>query len=261
MTTGTISRQPEQLLEYARRYHALGWVLTRVQHGGKRPIDDGWQTATPPTAAAVEEWFSRGRFNIGLRTGAVSGGIVDRDSDAEALVPYVNALAPAWLRDCPRYARGDRPHLLLRPDPLPPYRKYAVAGHTLVEVRGDGHQSVLPPSLHPSGAQYRWLVEPHQPPVVPLWEMDTFIENVLFAYALGLGWKRGVRQDVVLAAAGWLGRRGLAEERVQQVIEAAARCAADEEIAKRLDAISGTIAKVRVEQDRKSTRLNSSHVS
>ncbi len=248
MTTGTISRQPEQLLEYARRYHALGWVLTRVQHGGKRPIDDGWQTATPPTAAAVEEWFSRGRFNIGLRTGAVSGGIVDLDIDAEALVPYVNALAPAWLRDCPRYARGDRPHLLLRPDPLPPYRKYAVAGHTLVEVRGDGHQSVLPPSLHPSGAQYRWLVEPHQPPVVPLWEMDTFIENVLFAYALGLGWKRGVRQDVVLAAAGWLGRRGLAEERVQQVIEAAARCAADEEIAKRLDAISGTIAKVRVEQ-------------
>src|SRR5579885_3610393 len=114
MTTGTISRQPEQLLEYARRYHALGWVLTRVQHGGKRPIDDGWQTATPPTAAAVEEWFSRGRFNIGLRTGAVSGGIVDLDIDAEALVPYVNALAPAWLRDCPRYARGDRPHLLLR---------------------------------------------------------------------------------------------------------------------------------------------------
>jgi hypothetical protein len=228
----------------AASYGELGWALTRVRHGDKQPIDDGWQSAPRPTRAELGDWFDGARFNIGLRTGALSGGLVDLDCDDERLAPYLDVLAPDWLRASPRWTRGGRPHLLTAPVPLPGYRKYIYAGSTVLELRGDGHQSVLPPSLHPSGERYRWLSGPHQPPSVPLEELSTYVENVLLAFALGQGWHVGTRQDLSLAAAGWLARRGWSPARAAQVIDAAARVAGDDEAAKRVRAVEDSFRTV-----------------
>lgn len=208
------------LLHAAQQYHALGWTLTRVEPGGKAPLDTAWQHAHPPSPAELDRWFGRDGCNIGLRTGGVSAGIHDLDVDDEALGRLAGQLAPPWVADCPTWTRGNRPHLLVRlADPLP-YRAYRYAGRIVLELRGDGHQSVLPPSRHPSGDRYRWLRGPLHPPLVHPAELDAFLDDLLIAFALHAGWTDGSRHLLALPAAGWLARRGVPEARTQRIIVA-----------------------------------------
>jgi hypothetical protein len=48
-----------------------------------------------------------------------------------------------------------------------------------VEVRGSNRYVVCPPSLHPSGKEYRWLTEPEllEPPTVNLSQIDWLVDN------------------------------------------------------------------------------------
>lgn len=54
------------------------------------------------------------------------------------------------------------------------YRKIAIAPGEALELRGEGHQSVLPPSPHPITGFYRWLNSPEETDVAraPNWVID-----------------------------------------------------------------------------------------
>ncbi len=56
-------------------------------------------------------------------------------------------------------------------------RKIATAAGEALELRGEGHQSVLPPSPHPLTGQYRWLNRPDTTPVAqaPDWVIELLI--------------------------------------------------------------------------------------
>lgn len=122
---------------------------------GKTPMI-GWKSVQTilPTKKNVTAWWTRWpNANIGMATGALSGVVVlDCDSgDARALAMERGGLdkTPAVFTGKPG---GIHYHLK---HPAEVVRNFA---HKLpgLDFRGDGGYVLLPPSLHASGASYRW---------------------------------------------------------------------------------------------------------
>ena len=112
-----------------------------------------------PEGARFEDLFINA--NIGVMVGATSGNLVDIDCDTqEAYKRTGEELAKqgifAW-----QYASSRGGHYLL----LVQEGELANTKHNGVEIYGNLHYAVLPPSLHPSGVFYCWQsVEPRQLP-------------------------------------------------------------------------------------------------
>lgn len=151
-------------LHDALQYHDLGLCVIPIKHGTKK-ADCAWRQfqSTPPDEGQVRQWFGGDdRTAIGVIAGEVSGGLVCRDFDSMASYERWAADYPKLARALPTVATG-RPgrHVYAKADIG---EVKAVRGKaTLVlddgEVRAGG-VSLLPPSRHPTGPDYAWLVPP-----------------------------------------------------------------------------------------------------
>lgn len=146
----------------------LGPWLTPLR--GKVPHLGAWQKQPPVDEARVRDWIGLG-FNLGFRAGEKSGLVVLDDDQARKGVP-----------DAERYTLP--PTGLVAESPTGGRHGYYTAppgwtwpGNTAsklapyVDVRGNGGQVVVPPSIHPTAnAPYRWVSigEPQPLPVVVL---------------------------------------------------------------------------------------------
>ena len=165
------SRQAKPMLEHALEYLQLGYPVFPVcspamgQHrhrnescksAGKRPLIawEAFQTRLP-TINEVREWWTRWpAANIGMPTGRLSGVVVlDADSgDAKKL-----AMGEGGLDKTPAVFTG-KPggmHFWLA-HPGEEVSNFASRRPGL-DFRGDGGYVLVPPSLHASGANYRWV--------------------------------------------------------------------------------------------------------
>lgn len=185
--------QTTQLLNPFLRYLALGWSVMPLQQGGKLPesrllptLPDETGTTkrtwkpyqtTAPTEEAVKKWWRNPSLNVGIVTGHVSGIVVlDLDSEEAIRSAYEQGLPQT-----PTATTGKGLHL---------YFKYPDAGignranFARVEgfdLRGDGGYVVAPPSIHPSGKAYEWLIAPED--VAP-GEMPPWLQRLLFGEAV-----------------------------------------------------------------------------
>ncbi|MGH7294574.1 MAG: bifunctional DNA primase/polymerase, partial [Polyangiaceae bacterium] len=152
---------PRAMLAAAREYHAAGLAVTPIRPRGKVPVLDAWQT-THIAEDALPAHFS-GPCNIGVVLGAMSGGAIDIDLDG----PEAITLAPEMLPPTGRiFGRSGKPrsHYEYVLDPVEPSqtRQYrdvtanGTSGEMLIEMRGDGGQTVYPPSIHVSGEAIVW---------------------------------------------------------------------------------------------------------
>lgn len=176
------------MLEYALEYLTLGYPVFPVcspamgqhQHGaavcknlGKRPLIR-WETYQNrvPTIDEVRQWWARWpNANIGMPTGKLSGIVVlDADSgDAKKL-----AMEQGGVDRTPAVFTG-KPggiHFWLA-HPGPEVSNFARKRPGL-DFRGDGGYVLVPPSLHASGAFYRWVhgTEGLTPADVPPWLLE-----------------------------------------------------------------------------------------
>jgi hypothetical protein len=146
----------------AMRVHS--WVLVLLGARQKRPVHKPWPTTQDPE---VVERHVHGGENVGLLCGPASGvAVLDCDDPAawEELSDTLGRLNP-WVR-----TGSGKYHypIVFEPD-LP--AKVVWRGAIIGELqRGDGNQQlvVLPPSIHPNGQPYTWLVEPHAQTLAPL---------------------------------------------------------------------------------------------
>lgn len=157
--TSTIDADLAALLEH-------GAAVVKVARGDKRPLGIAWNTLATTIADVIGEWLDEG-YNLGILLG--HGNIID--------VEYDDAAGRQWLADrglldieTPAWASGRGEHRLFRlAGELPPcgWRKFGGAD---IRIGGKPAQSVLPPSTHPSGRPYSWLVSPQQcsPAIVSL---------------------------------------------------------------------------------------------
>jgi hypothetical protein len=143
---------------------------------GKTPLIKGWPQRATTDAATIIAWWADefSGANIGIATGAGSGiTIVDLDHR-----PDEGKDGPGQLAALER-EHGDLPRTPTSRRGLGGHLYFAyVAGLSStngalpgVDVKNDGGYVVAPPSLHRSGARYRWVVELRDqvPPPMPAW--------------------------------------------------------------------------------------------
>jgi hypothetical protein len=141
------------ILDAARAYLARGWCVVPIRTRTKRPTLDRWQELRL-AEDDLEAHFPPGAgSNIGLILGAPSQGLVDVDLDC----PEARELADSFL-----------PHtdaISGRPSAPGSHRWFIAEGaafvrHSfadrspIVELRATGGQTVVWPSVHPSGELY-----------------------------------------------------------------------------------------------------------
>jgi hypothetical protein len=148
-------------LDYIRR----GWSLVPIPPGEKGPRIAGWQSRE----FAARDFAPSG--NVGLILGPRSGEIIDIDLDClEALALsdiYLVSTSAVFGR-----ASKQRSHrLYVAPGAI--YETFVdpASGRTILELRaagkdGGAHQTVIPPSVHPSGEAVEWHGDVIAPAVV-----------------------------------------------------------------------------------------------
>lgn len=144
----------------ASAYSWLGLPVIPLQPGGKIPAMRKWTTLTPTAADVSSWWDSQPEANIGLMCGSRSG-LIDVETDVHGDLNGEDSLS-AWAKEtgCDlgkpwRFRSGGGGiHRLYRCG-VPVKNRTGVL--PAVDVRGDGGQCVLPPSLHPNGNRYSWL--------------------------------------------------------------------------------------------------------
>jgi hypothetical protein len=233
------------VLHTARKYIRHHWKVVPIRPTEKVPRRKDWQNERIK-ASKIPDYFSEGD-NIGILWGKPSHWLVDVDLDCDEAV----ALAPTFLPKTDRvYGRKTRPtaHYLYQSegaesakfnDPEPPDPKNAC----LVELRSTGLQSIVPPSVHPSGERVRWD-ERGEPALVSPDKLRIAVERTAAAALLARRWKKGVRNQIALSLAGALLRADWKKEAVIQFIEAIVDVAGDDELKRRVAAVEATWGKL-----------------
>ena len=129
---------------------------------GKHPVGHSWGKSATQDSDVIESQWSVDQWNVGIILGLCHGipadkAIIDIEDDS----PEGRMFAERILCDypCPTYTSGKSLHRLYRwSEGLPQVANMTIKG---LEFRFGGKgketQSVAPPSMHMSGAQYKWL--------------------------------------------------------------------------------------------------------
>mgnify|MGYP000408210531 CR=1 FL=1 len=160
------------LLQAARDYTGLGFSVIPIKKGEKRPAIswERWQTERPDDAQLVQ-WFANGKHEaLGVVTGAVSNGLVILDFDGEGWQQASNDFLTAFpdlLETCMVRSGSGKLHIWLTTEDLTGedgkpitqlrFSRPDLGDKTAIEVRANNVQTLVPPSLHPSGGRYEFL--------------------------------------------------------------------------------------------------------
>jgi putative DNA primase/helicase len=151
-------KAPKTTLEVARHLCRIGCAVIPIPAGEKNPNRKGWQNERL-TEDDLPRHFT-GNVNIGILTGAPSRGLVDVDLDAPEAVAARELLGLSPMI----HGRPGKPfsHYWYLPacglkTTKFQFTEVGEAKPTmLVELRSTGCQTVVPPSVHPSGERLGW---------------------------------------------------------------------------------------------------------
>ncbi len=165
MTTNEDSTDLWSPADAAEAYAALGWCVIPIAPGRKHPPVPEWQKAATDNLDTIRSWWGglyRGH-GVGVTTGARTGfWVLDidiangkpGDESLAALIAEHGDL-PATVEAVTGSGGG---HLLYAWDPARPITNgMATRLPPGLDIRGEGGQIVVAPTLHPSGAPYEWL--------------------------------------------------------------------------------------------------------
>ncbi|UCC73025.1 MAG: bifunctional DNA primase/polymerase [Gemmatimonadota bacterium] len=137
-------------LEYARR----GWYVFPLGCRSKQPLGGrGFHDATTDQGEVLKLWRREPEANIGFAPGPSGICIIDVDGpEGEARAQELGLLAEPTLTVLTGRSDGGRHLYFKRPD-------FEVGNAKLgdhLDVRCDRGYAIVPPSIHPDGAQYTW---------------------------------------------------------------------------------------------------------
>lgn len=170
---------PSRIMADALSYHAAGASVIPIRRGTKKPACRKW---TPyerqrPDEKTLRRWFANGAHGIGLIMGAVSGGLICRDFDKPEAYPLWAAAHPDLALRLPTVATARGRHVYGRAAldviPEPGVGDGGVVEYQDGELRLSGCYNLAPPSRHPSGFIYGWLIPmPASVADVPLIDLE-----------------------------------------------------------------------------------------
>ncbi|HVW57835.1 MAG TPA: bifunctional DNA primase/polymerase [Rhizobiaceae bacterium] len=245
-----------QTIDAARAFVERGWEPIPLQPTGKNP-KASWKTPVVWGDQQISAEFSS-NDNIGVALGERSNGLVDIDFDW----PEAARIADAVFADLPSFGRPGslRSHRIVRCHlskgrllfQLPAKNADAllVDRTTVLEIRGDKHQTMFPPSIHPTGEVVRWDQEPDNVPELAADDLERR-GGLCAALAVVLNvYPRvpGDRDNVCLALTGALVRVGLEDNEVDHLVALVAHLAGDDEASKRGGKAAATRAKIAADE-------------
>lgn len=211
---------PADVTAAALEAWSRGWTPLPIMAGQKRPALPQWSTLRYSSDEDVRQVFEeavegRGASGVGLLLGEASGGLVDVDLDH----PKALRLRDLFLPPTPMMtgrATTRRSHYWYEVTGNLPEstRRYAMpGGEVSVELRSSGGQTVIPPTVHPSGEHYLWEGDEwggeQGPAQIDGKVLAARVATLAMACVLVDGWpQRGGRHDAYLALAGALLRYG-----------------------------------------------------
>lgn len=257
-----------------------GFRLIPLAKGTKRPVNEDWQkTDRAPDYRWIDD-VENTDYNVGVLLGKDSGNLVDVDLDH----PIARRMASLFLpTDTVRFGRRTQngsyqtTHYLyvieddgkitrdvfVHPDPARKttgirsepmnHQLRTDHGSTLIEIRGTGMQTVLPPSRYsPEVANDRTPVDiawregrsvPEMPRKISLKELRERIGQLSVAVVLALIWRdqEGQIHNMCLDFAGGCARSGIPYEVARDIVHAAATNAGED--------LAGTKMQVRAVTD------------
>lgn len=237
------------ILHYARVYTRRGWRVVPIPHKEKAPHLKGWQQLRLDESD-IPEYFDKDN-NIGVLLGKPSKGLIDVDLDCDEAIFLASTFLPDTERMHGRKSKRASHFWYRVGHSLKPEKFSDVNGTCIVELRSTGQQTVVPPSVHPSGERIRWERK-GKSGRVRFGDLLSAVKRLAAASMLARHWpKKGRRQDTTLALSGMLLRAGWGEIEVGDFVSHVAQAADDEEWAAR-KAVARTTRR-RLDKDAKAT--------
>jgi putative DNA primase/helicase len=217
---------PNQTIAQALHYLSQGFAPIPVEYREKKPLLPKWQQAAL-CEKDLAEHFGSGPKNIGIVLGARSNGLIDVDIDDDIALQ----LAPGFLPETGMvFGRNSRPrsHWLYR-SAVTKSKQFSDENGMIVEIRGDGAQTVFPGSVHASGEQITFDTD-REPENIDYEQLEFACIQLCVATTLLRHWQDGSRHGLALAVAGFLAKSGWKEADAIKLIIAVASAAGDGDI-------------------------------
>lgn len=229
----TTEKHNEAVVEAALDAYRRGLTPLPIPRHSKGPTMTGWTELRWPdpttdtgegedaVRAAFEKYTSGGSTNLGVLLGGASGDLIDVDLDHPAAMRLKSYLLPYTAAIHGREtSRKSHYWYRARPGTLPATRRLRIpdasgrGSGVSVEIRGNGAQTLVPPSIHPATAEtYEWEGEPwggdEGPALVDGTELLAQVILLGLCAVLLDAWPGpGQRHDAYVALAGGLLRYG-----------------------------------------------------
>ena len=202
-------------LDLALKYSRLGWQTFQLKARDKVPAVKWADVATVEENQLLGWWEFNPAANLGIATGKRSGIVVlDIDKDKggyDSLVELQDKYGRLPLTPVSKTGSGGEHIFFVYPEHADIRNSAGKLGAGL-DVRGNGGYVVAPPSIHPNGNIYEWVVLPSQTPLaeMPEWLIDLLHEKKAAQVATTADGKipDGSRNDTLVKMAGSMRRKG-----------------------------------------------------
>lgn len=230
-------------LDAARAYLARGWQPIPVPFRAKDPNRRGWQKLQL-TLDDLGDHFDSKSQNVGILLGDPSGGLVDVDLDCPEALRLARVFLPRTDASFGRKSKPGSHRLYVAGRGVRTSEYEDLDGTMLVELRGTGGQTVVPPSTHPSGEPIAWE-RAGDPATVELSDLSRAVRRLAAACLVARHYPAaGSRHRLALALAGALLRAGWSVDEAQHFVGAVASAAGDDEADDRIRCVETTHEKI-----------------
>lgn len=228
-----VSLKPS-LVTYYQLSRNTAYVALHPQR--KEPIGTGWQN-NPISAERALGQHENLQYNIGLINGEVSE-IVDVDLDCGEATQLAPVLLPQPIA---MFGHGgnNRGHWLFRCDNSGKTKQFNCpdTGATLVELRSNGSQTMIPPSVHPTGTRLEFTSISDSAPSVDFVALQSAVGLLAAASFMAQNWKSGSRHNLSLGFSGLLLKTGVKADLIEKIVENICLLAQDEEVQDRINTV------------------------
>jgi len=211
-------------------------VFLELSPQSKRPIASGWTKAPAHYATEVFQLAQTKSSNIGLLLGERSG-LFDVDADCKEAVALASVLLPSAKAHFSRSA--DSAHYIYCCNASEKTKQYQHDG-TLIELRGTGGQTMIPPSVHPNGDLMAFAkICPDE--CIYEWEyLETLCGLIAASAVVARYWEKGVRHNLALGFSGLCRKAGFSQDQVNAVLVTISELRHDGELEDRLNCAAST---------------------
>ena len=221
---------------YTYLIHEADQCFIPLKPKSKQPVDSSW----PQSGRKLYE-IDVTYNNVGLLLGEASG-VLDVDLDCYEAKALAEVILP---KPAVAFDRGseDSGHYLYLGLSFGPRKVFSTGSNeTLVELRGDGAQTMVPPSVHPNGQELKVTSTNTEALEIDYQGLLRAVNLLAASAEVAQHWHIGVRHDLALAFAGLCSKEGVRPNLIIHIVQRICELAHDLEVPDRLNAVKSTVS-------------------